>query len=514
MTVLQPLRMSARSESAGVSFMSLQSPSTSNLEAGIDGPGDEIVVDSTTVYALPVDPAQFDRATEIRPLSLMRPHMRVFHVSWFSAIFGFLGWYAIPPLMPVIKEQMGLTTVEILNSDIASTSSTIISRVVLGPLLELYGPQTVQTLTLWFGAIPIFAAAFVSNVTGLIIVRFFIGLVGCIFVSSQFWTSITFAKNVVGTSNAITGGLGLSGIGFAFLILPNVNVWLASSSAISDDLAWRITIALPAAVMLIMGAVSQYRADSCPMGEFHRFRLAQLEASSGISGASNSHMSIGFKEVISRLLKSFKVVLTDVNAYVLILHYGVSFGAELQLNNMGALYFYEEFLKSPDCNQDDPECHVLSTTHAALLASTFGLMNMFARALGGLASDHMNRRLGMRGRLVVQFFTLCMLGVFVIVLSRLRSLGPCIVLYILVAIAAQSAGGSSFSIVPYVNEAFTGTVTGLVGAGGNLGGVIYGIIFRMTSSRADGLLWMGGIILVSALFTVCIKIQDKEQRLR
>ncbi|OWY98785.1 hypothetical protein PHMEG_00030362, partial [Phytophthora megakarya] len=127
---------------------------------------------------------------------MLRPHMRIFYLSWMSAIMGFFGWYAIPPLMPVIKTHLGLTDGEVLNSDIASTASTIISRIASGPLLDRYGPQTVQSTVLWLGAIPIFIAAFVNSATTLLVVRFFIGLVGCVFVTSQYWTTITFARDV------------------------------------------------------------------------------------------------------------------------------------------------------------------------------------------------------------------------------------------------------------------------------------------------------------------------------
>lgn len=468
-------------------------------------------------YPLRVDPTQFDRAIEIRPLSLQRPHMRAFHVSWISAAPGFLGWYAIPPLMPVIKQQLGLTTGEILNSDIASTASTIASRIVVGPLLELYGPQRVHSLTLWLGAIPIAAAAFVTNATGLLIVRFFIGLVGCIFVSSQFWTTITFAKNIVGTSNAITGGLGLAGIGYAFLILPYINAWLASSPSISVDLAWRLTIALPAVVMVIMGSLAWHRADSCPMGEFHHLRRAQHAAKTlahneeGHDTPPSPEPSTALRDVLANLRTAFRVVLHDRNTYLLVLHYGVCFGAELQLNNMGALYFYEEFSK-PDCNAATEDCHLVSKATAATLAATFGLMNMFARALGGLASDDANRKRGLAGRKQVQFTLLCLEGAMVIVLSRMTHLGASLAVYILVAIAAQAAGGSTFGLVPYVNDAYTGTVTGLVGAGGNLGGVVFGVIFRCSSSRAEGLLIMGCLILASSVTAFLISLKHVAKR--
>uniref|UniRef100_K3W8G4 Major facilitator superfamily (MFS) profile domain-containing protein n=1 Tax=Globisporangium ultimum (strain ATCC 200006 / CBS 805.95 / DAOM BR144) TaxID=431595 RepID=K3W8G4_GLOUD len=451
-------------------------------------------------YQLPVDPKQFDRATEIQPCNWLRPHMRIFHLAWMSAIPGFIGWYAIPPMMPVIKEQLHLTSGEVLNSDIAATASTIITRIAVGPMLDAYGPQFVQSWLLWIGAVPVACAAFVSNATGLLIVRFVIGFIGCIFVSSQYWTTITFAKNVVGTSNAITGGVAVAGIGFAFLVLPYLSQLMTIGGHISDDLAWRVTIALPAVVMLLMGTVVRFAVDACPMGDFRDLVNAKNGATPG--DQTQAHMG---------LFQTFTAVLKDWNTPILILQYGMCFGVELQLNNMGALYFYEEFLR-PGCSGGDA-CHIMSKTQAATVASAFGLMNLFARALGGLASDSMNRKYGMKGRLGIHFALLCLEGSLVLVLSRTKALGPCVVLYVAIAVAAQATGGSTFSIVPYVNEACTGTVAGLVGAGGNLGGVMFGVIFRETSTRQEGLLYVGALVLASALTVPLLRVPNDDDNM-
>jgi hypothetical protein len=42
----------------------------------------------------------------------------------------------------------------------------------------------------------------------------------------------------------------------------------------------------------------------------------------------------------------------------------------------------------------------------------------------------------------------------------------------------QIAEGSTFGIVPYLNPNATGSVAGIVGAGGNAGAVIFSILFR------------------------------------
>lgn len=54
--------------------------------------------------------------------------------------------------------------------------------------------------------------------------------------------------------------------------------------------------------------------------------------------------------------------------------YAACFGVELTMNNTAASYFSNE------------DYFALSTTKAATVASLFGLMNLFARSLGGLWS--------------------------------------------------------------------------------------------------------------------------------
>ena len=59
------------------------------------------------------------------------------------------------------------------------------------------------------------------------------------------------------------------------------------------------------------------------------------------------------------------------------------------------------------------------------LASSFGLMNIFARAMGGLFSDFLNKRMGFAGRLWAQMICLAIEGTFLVVFSRMvRGKGP------------------------------------------------------------------------------------------
>jgi hypothetical protein len=62
---------------------------------------------------------------------------------------------------------------------------------------------------------------------------------------------------------------------------------------------------------------------------------------------------------------------------------------ELTINNIIVAYFFDQF--------------GLSLEIAGIVGAVFGLMNLFCRSMGGIASDVMGKYFGMRGRLWTYF---------------------------------------------------------------------------------------------------------------
>lgn len=162
------------------------------------------------------------------------------------------------------------------------------------------------------------------------------------------------------------------------------------------------------------------------------------------------------------------------------------------MTNAAALYFKERFGQS--------------TESAAAIASIFGFMNLFARGLGGHGSDLYNTRYGMRGRLGWQSVTLVLEGCMIMLFGFARSLPGAIIALIFTSIMVQSAEGSTFGIVPYISRRYTGGVVGFVGAGGNIGGVMFAAIFRNFDDE-KALYIMGAAAVASALLSFTIKIK-------
>jgi len=113
---------------------------------------------------------------------------------------------------------------------------------------------------------------------------------------------------------------------------------------------------------------------------------------------------------------------------------------------------------------------------AGSLAMSFGAMNLFARSLGGIASDWANTRWQMQGRLWVHFISLFGQGVFLFFFSLIgKNSGGwpvALIMLIIFAIFVNMAEGTSYGIVPYMIPEELAVVSAVVGAGGTLGAVI------------------------------------------
>ena len=436
--------------------------------------GAPVEIKKYQTYKLKVDPDNDDKATEIKLCSFARPHMRAFHWSWFSFFVAFFVWFAIAPLLPEIKKTLGLSKKDLWTSNICSVASTILMRFIVGPGCDKFGPRIIFTIVLIYGAIPTACVGLVNSATSLIVLRLFIGVVGCTFVPCQYWTTRMFVKEVAGTANAMAGGWGNLGGGVTQLVMGTL-LFPLFKRKMSAEKAWRTVCLVPAGLAVLTGTGCYFLSDDAPKGNYKEMK-------------KNGTMP----EVSAAA--SFRQGALNLNSWILFIQYGCCFGVELTMNNAAALYFVEEFGQT--------------TESAAAIASIFGWMNLFARGLGGYCSDKMNDRLGMRGRLYAQFALLLLEGVLVFIFNRTKSLGAAIAAMVFFSAFVQACEGSTYGIVPYVNPPATGSIAGIVGAGGNTGAVAFGMCFRQLKNK-QAFDIMAASICGSALLTVLIFIKGQ-----
>ena len=134
-------------------------------------------------FSLPVDVEY--KAERLALLSLQRPHMRAFHLSWLTFFSAFVSTFAPAALLPVLRDDLNLTATDIGNAGVASVCGAIASRVLMGTLVDLLGPRLGAAMGLLLTAPATFCMALVSDAAGFIAARAIIGLSLSLFVVDQ-----------------------------------------------------------------------------------------------------------------------------------------------------------------------------------------------------------------------------------------------------------------------------------------------------------------------------------------
>lgn len=451
------IRITAAADCALVSDLEHSTPNAAPMNVAMR---DEAVSHHPTKFPLPVDSEY--KAKTIKLFSLAQPYMRSFHVSWFAFFVCFVSSFAAAPLLPVIRDDLNLRKEQIGQAGIASVCGSIASRLVMGFACDMVGPRYAGACAVLLTAPAVFYMGTVTTATGFILCRFFIGFSLATFVTCQFWVSSMFTARIVGLATGITSGCGNLGGGAAQLIMPLLFNLLNNRKLFNSPYftAWRIAFFIPGTIQVLMGILMLTSTQDMPLGNYRQLRK------------KGDHVKDSYIKVIVNGAKNYRT-------WVLAMIYGFCFGVELTIDNVIAEYFYDKF--------------ELTLFIAGVVASTFGLANFVTRPLGGALSDFIARRYGMRGRLWILWILQTLGGAFCIILPLAGSLGPAIIVMLIFAVFIEGAGGGTTSIIPFVSRRSLGIVSGITGAGGNVGAMLTQLLFFTSPSISieRGLTYMG-----------------------
>jgi NNP family nitrate/nitrite transporter-like MFS transporter len=405
--------------------------------------------------------------------------MRAFHLTWFAFFLCFFGWFGIAPLMAVVREELQLTKTQIGNTIIASVAITVLARLFIGWLCDRIGPRKAYGGLLMIGALPVIGIGFARSYETFLLARLCIGVIGAGFVITQYHTSIMFAPNVVGTANATTAGWGNLGGGITQMVMPFVLAGIVSLG-VDQALGWRVAMVVPGVLLLGTGVLYMRLTQDTPNGNFDELRArGELAPAEHKRGAS------------------FLEAARDGRVWALFVLYGACFGVELTINNVAALYFHDRFK--------------LDLGTAGVIAGLFGLMNLFARTLGGVFGDRAGIRYGLRGRVAFLGAVVFIEGLMLMLFSRVSVLPLAVVALVVFSLFVQMAEGATFSVVPMINRRALGSVSGIVGAGGNAGAVAAGFLFRAESlDTATALLYLGVAVTASSAMAALVRFSPAQ----
>ncbi|WP_087108424.1 MFS transporter [Halomonas citrativorans] len=420
-----------------------------------------------------------NKANRIRLLTFSTPQMRAFHLSWFAFHICFFGWFGIAPLMAVVRDDLSLTQTQIGNTIIASVAITVIVRLLIGLLCDRLGPRKTYTGLLILGSLPVMGIGFANSFETFLLARLAIGAIGASFVITQYHTTMMFAPNVVGTANATSAGWGNLGGGTTQILMPLIFAGMLMLG-VNEALGWRLAMVVPGIVMFITGIGYWFLTQDAPDGNFSDLRArGELPEATGENSAT----------------QCFLAAAKDIRVWALFVVYGLCFGVELTINNIAAIYFFDKF--------------DLTLAMAGMIAGLFGLMNIFARTLGGVFSDLFAKQGGLKGRVRWLFIALLCEGIALVAFSQMHILSLAIGIMLVFSLFVQMAEGATFGVVPFINKKALGAVAGIVGAGGNVGAVSAAFLFRSESlSYQQGLFYLGVTVLVLASCVLVVRFND------
>jgi NNP family nitrate/nitrite transporter-like MFS transporter len=469
------------------------------------------------------------KALSVPVLNPFNMYGRTFFFSTFGFLIAFLSWYAFPPLMTkTIKADLHLSQKEIANSNILALTATLVVRLIVGPLCDRYGPRIVFAAILFAGAIPTALAGTVTNATGLLILRFFIGILGASFVPCQVWSTGFFDKSVVGTANALMAGIGNAGGGITYFVMPALFDSLVMQRGLTPHVAWRVSFIVPFILITSTALGMLLLCEDTPTGPWserhaHAHQAAHQAVVEGkivdatghitdLPACNNSSGSLADEKVkdveahapkidaekVERIAESevvqaptFKEAMDVVFSWQCLLlaaPYACSFGGELAINSILGAYYNKNF---PSLGQ----------TKSGRWAAMFGLVNVVFRPAGGIIADIIYR--ATKGSVVAKKFWLVFVGVSMgclcVVIGALDTKvhATMVGLVVFMAFFMDAANGANFAVVPHAFPHANGILSGVVGAVGNLGGVIFAIIFRYNGTHYGQSIWISGIIMIA-----------------
>ena len=432
---------------------------------------------------------------------------KILHMTWFAFFLSFVVWFNFAPFSTAVQEEFALEAGQIRTLAICNVALTVPARIIIGILLDRFGPKLTYSLLLIYAAIPCITFGLAQNFEQLVISRLALSIVGAGFVIGIRMVAEWFPPKEIGLAEGIYGGWGNFGSAAAAFTLPTIAAFLTFGSG--EILNWRWAIILTGVVAAVYGAIYYFSVEDTPPGkEYQRpHRHGGLEVTTkkdfwflllmnvplvGILAVLAWRLSnVGFFTTTGLIITWLallglylfqawrcwevnKDLMTSKKHYppedrynfsqVALLEstYIVNFGSELAVVSMLPAFFQMTF--------------DLSIQAAGMIAASYAFMNLVSRPGGGLISDTLGSR-----KWTMTILT-AGLGIGYLLMSSITGawwLPVAILLTMTCSFFVQAAEGSTFAIVPLIKRRVTGQVAGNVGAYGNVGAVAYLTIFSL-----------------------------------
>jgi NNP family nitrate/nitrite transporter-like MFS transporter len=357
----------------------------------------------------------------------------------FSFVICFAAWGLISSFAPRFRESLHLSATQTAFLVAVPVILGALARIPMGMLTDVFGGRATFTALMVAAAVPPVWASFASGYGMLLAAAFCLGIAGASFAVGVGFVSRWYPPQKQGTA---LGVYGLGNIGQSAVVFLG--------PVLAATLGWQRVFRGLAIVLVIWAAVFCVFARNAP----------------GIAGRKGVDQMLG-------ILRHERL------AWVLAAFYGLTFGGFVAFSIYLPTLLKDQF-------------H-LPAANAGLRTAGFVALATLVRPLGGWLAD----RIGGAQVLSVVFFGIVPFSL----LLAWRSMIPFTAGALGCALLLGIGNGAVFKLVPQYFAKDTGTVTGLVGAIGGLGGFFPPLLLG-TVSDAVGVIWPGFVLLSLTAFVL------------
>ncbi len=462
------------------------------------------------------------------PFFSLEPRIRILHYSWVAFFVTFVLWFNHAPLMASIRETFNLSKPEVAALLTLNVALAIPARIIVGVVVDKIGPRLMFSGLLLAAGIIAFFFAFAQSYAALAFSRFLLGLAGAGFVVGIRLIGEWYPARETGLAQGLYAGLGNFGSAAAALVLP----WIASLYGGAEG--WRWAVATTGVISIIYAGIFYAGVRDMPKGSTYfspkklgamevtcksdfilycvmqaplTMTLALLTYRLGPSGmkimpdVATLLCYIGLAALFAfqmydtwRINKSiFTKPVAAIHRYnfrqvaVLDFVYFITFGSELAVVSILPLLFKDTF--------------GLSLGVAGFLGASFGLSTFFARPAGGYLSDIFGRK---------KVLTICLAGT-ALGYFAMSSMGQATGVVFAVgatffcSLFVNAGNGAVYAMLPMIKRRLTGQIAGMVGAFGNVGGVLFLTVYASYDAQTMLAAAAIGSALALALVFIFVK---------
>ncbi|MER3477593.1 MAG: MFS transporter, partial [Leptolyngbya sp. ERB_1_2] len=142
----------------------------------------------------------------LRGLLSFRGSYRILNFAWFAFFLTFVVWFNYAPFSTVIREDLHLTVAQARTIGLCNLALTIPARIIIGMILDRFGPRITYSALLIYAALPCWAFAAAQTFDQVVLSRLAMGIVGAGFVVGIRLVGEWFSAKQIGLAQGIYGG--------------------------------------------------------------------------------------------------------------------------------------------------------------------------------------------------------------------------------------------------------------------------------------------------------------------